>query len=102
MTTAMICGVSGQDGTYLAQLLLNKGYTVVGTSRDATTAGSGNLARLGLENKISRASLAANDFRSVLTTLNRYMPDEIYNLSGQSSVGLSFEQPVEAMESIAM
>lgn len=102
MTTAMICGVSGQDGTYLAQLLLNKGYSVVGTSRDATTAGSAHLARLGFENRIIRASLAPNDFRSVLTTLTRYMPDEIYNLSGQSSVGLSFEQPVEAMESIAI
>ena len=102
MTIAMICGVSGQDGAYLAQLLLSKGYSVIGTSRDATTATFGNLARLGLQDKLRATSLAANDFRSVLTALKRYTPDEVYNLAGQSSVGLSFEQPVETMESIAI
>lgn len=102
MTTALICGVSGQDGAYLARLLLDKGYSIVGTSRDATASAFGNLVKLGLREKVRTVSLAANDFRSVLTTLKQYMPDEIYNLAGQSSVGLSFEQPVETMESIAM
>jgi GDPmannose 4,6-dehydratase len=99
---ALICGVSGQDGTWLAKLLLDKGYEVVGTSRDAQTTSFANLRRVGIDlSRLALTSLAPNDFRSVLQTLKRFAPDEIYNLSGQSSVGLSFEQPVETLESIA-
>lgn len=99
---ALICGVSGQDGTWLAKLLLDKGYEVVGTSRDAQTTSFANLRRVGIDlSHLALTSLAPNDFRSVLQTLKRFAPDEIYNLSGQSSVGLSFEQPVETLESIA-
>ena len=99
---ALICGVSGQDGTWLAKLLLEKGYEVVGTSRDAQTTSFANLRRVGVDlSRLTLASLAPNDFRSVLQTLKRFAPDEIYNLSGQSSVGLSFDQPVETLESIA-
>lgn len=99
--TALICGVSGQDGAYLAQLLLDKGYRVVGTSRDATTNSFANLQRLGIADRIGTASMVLTDFRSVLQTLDRVEPDEIYNLAGQSSVGLSFQQPVETLDSIA-
>ena len=99
--TALIAGITGQDGAYLAQLLLDKGYTVVGTSRDAMTASFDNLERLGIRDRVTRASMAITDFRSVLATLTRFQPTEVYNLAGQSSVALSFEQPVEAMESIA-
>lgn len=99
---ALICGVGGQDGAYLAQLLLSKGYHVVGTSRDAQTATFGNLATLQIRDKVSFESMAPNDFRSVLQVLSKVDPHEIYNLAGQSSVGLSFEQPVETMESIAV
>ena len=60
-----------------------------------------NLDRLGIREEVQTASAAINDFRSVLTVMQRYRPDEIYNLAGQTSVGLSFEQPVETMESIA-
>ena len=99
---ALICGISGQDGALLARLLLDKGYEVVGTSRDAQVSGFGNLARLGIAREaVTLASMAPNDFRSVLQTLKRHAPDEVYNLSGQSSVGLSFDQPVETLESIA-
>ena len=99
---ALICGVSGQDGTWLAKLLLDKGYEVVGTSRDAQTTSFTNLRRVGIDpSRLALTSLAPNDFRSVLQTIKRFAPDEIYNLSGQSSVGLSFEQPVETLESIA-
>jgi len=98
---ALILGVAGQDGCYLARLLLEKGYEVVGTSRDAMAASFANLERLGIRERIQTASVAINDFRSVLSAIQRYKPDEIYNLAGQTSVGLSFEQPVEAMESIA-
>ncbi len=99
--TALICGVSGQDGAYLAELLLDKGYRVVGTSRDATTNSFANLRRLGIADRIGTASMVLTDFRSVLQTLDRVEPDEIYNLAGQSSVGLSFQQPVETLDSIA-
>ncbi|MBU7586568.1 MAG: GDP-mannose 4,6-dehydratase [Nostoc sp. TH1S01] len=98
---ALICGVSGQDGAYLAELLLNKGYIVCGTSRDAQMSSFNNLVRLGIRDQIKLASVALTDFRSVLQVLTKIQPDEIYNLAGQSSVGLSFEQPVETLESIA-
>jgi GDPmannose 4,6-dehydratase len=99
---ALIIGVSGQDGAYLAELLLAKGYEVAGTSRDANLASFAGLARLGIRDRIRLLSVAPNDFRSVLTALVQVEPDEVYNLSGQSSVGLSFDQPVETMESITL
>jgi GDPmannose 4,6-dehydratase len=101
MPRALICGISGQDGTYLARLLLQKGYEVWGTSRDAQASTFGNLSRLGILDRVKTVSMAGNDFRSVLQAIGHCAPDEIYNLSGQSSVGLSFEQPVETLESIA-
>jgi GDPmannose 4,6-dehydratase len=101
MKKALICGVSGQDGAYLAKLLLEKGYLVCGTSRDAQVSAFRNLLRLGIREQVKVESLALNDFRSVLQVLKKIEPDEIYNLAGQSSVGLSFEQPVETLESIA-
>ena len=102
MKKALILGISGQDGAYLAQFLLNKGYKVYGTSRDVQMASFRNLVRLGVLDKIELFSVAINDFRSVLQTIMKVEPDEIYNLAGQSSVGLSFEQPVETFESISV
>ena len=99
---ALICGVSGQDGAYLAQLLLSKGYEVWGTSRDVQATSFNNLTLLGIKSQVKLISMASNDFRSVLTALKRSDPDEVYFLSGQTSVGLSFEQPVETLESIAL
>jgi GDPmannose 4,6-dehydratase len=97
---ALIIGVSGQDGAYLAKLLLDKGYEVFGTSRDAALMPFDNLMRLGIRDRVRVRSVAPNDFRSLLHALVQVNPDELYNLSGQSSVGLSFDQPVETMESI--
>jgi GDPmannose 4,6-dehydratase len=102
MKRALICGVSGQDGAFLARLLLEEGYEVFGTARDAQVATFGNLRRLGIRDRVAVASMAPNDFRSVLQVLARVRPDEVYNLAGQSSVGLSFEQPVETLESISV
>lgn len=102
MKTALISGVSGQDGAYLAALLLKKGYSVYGTSRDAQMSSFNNLSRLGIREKIKLQSMILTDFRSVLQTLTKVQPDEVYNLAGQSSVGLSFEQPVETLESMAI
>jgi GDPmannose 4,6-dehydratase len=99
---ALICGVSGQDGAYLSKLLLEKGYVVVGTSRDATASSFANLQKIGIRHAVETVSMSTADSGSVLSTIRNAAPDEIYYLEGQSSVGLSFEQPVETMESIAM
>jgi len=99
---ALIIGVSGQDGAYLAKLLLQKGYCVIGTSRDAMGSSFSNLEHLGIRKNVQLKSMSLNDFRSVLQVLKVARPDEIYNLAGQSSVGLSFEQPVETFESISV
>jgi GDPmannose 4,6-dehydratase len=98
--TALICGVSGQDGAWLAKLLLDKGYRVIGTSRDADMATFSNLVKLGIRERVTTMSSTLTDFRSVIRVLLEVEPDEIYNLSGQTSVALSFEQPAEALESI--
>src|SRR5512141_136867 len=89
---ALICGVSGQDGAYLARFLLSQGYEVFGTSRDAQMSSFRNLRRLGIDGKVRLESMAVTDFRSVLQILLKTSPAEIYNLAGQSSVGLSFQQ----------
>ena len=99
---ALICGISGQDGAYLAQFLLERGYSVSGTSRDHQMSRFPSLERIGILDQVQLTSMAINDFRSVLQAIARFEPDEIYNLAGQSSVGLSFEQPVETLESISV
>jgi GDPmannose 4,6-dehydratase len=102
LPTALITGINGQDGAYLARWLLSKGYRVFGTSRDASASLPVNLRRLGIASEVGLLSMSGNDFRSVLRTVKQVSPDEIYNLAGQTSVGLSFEQPVEALESITI
>ena len=99
---ALICGVSGQDGSYLAQLLLKKGYSVFGTSRDVQGSSFSNLCQLGIKEQVQYISMVPEDFRSVLVALRKSSPDEIYYLAGQSSVGLSFEQPAETIQSITL
>ena len=99
---ALICGIGGQDGGYLAKFLLDKGYEVFGTSRDIYLMSGRGLHVLGIADQIKLCSMAINDFRSVLSVLAAVKPDEVYNLAGQSSVSLSFEQPVETMESFAI
>ena len=99
---ALICGIGGQVGGYLAKFLLGKGYELYGTSRDIHLMSDRGLHALNIADKVVLRSMAINDFRSVLTVLAEVKPDEVYNLAGQSSVGLSFEQPVETMESIAI
>lgn len=97
---ALIVGVTGQDGAYLARFLAGKNYIIHGTSRDAEMARLDGLKALGVRDRVELHSLSPTDFRSVLQTIERVRPDEIYNLSGQSSVGLSFTQPRETMDSI--
>ena len=102
MKKALICGITGQDGAFLAKHLIEEGYKVYGASRDAETTIGKNLDLLGINGQIKIHSASLNDFRSVIQVLNKTQPDEIYNLSGQSSVGLSFEQPVETFNSITL
>jgi GDPmannose 4,6-dehydratase len=99
---ALIIGITGQDGAYLAQQLLAKGYAVTGSSRDVMASSFSNLNTLGIREQVKLISVSINDFRSVFNAIQSCDPDEIYNLAGQTSVGLSFEQPVEAIESIAI
>jgi len=98
---ALIIGISGQDGAYLTQLLLSKGYEVHGTSRDVFAHRFDGLQHLNLLAQVTLHSVTLTDFRSVLQVLSKLKPDEVYNLAGQTSVGLSFELPVETLESIA-
>ena len=98
--TALIFGISGQDGAYLARLLLDKGYRVIGTSRDAEQSPMTNLKELGVFGRVTLRSAVPSDFRSVVQVLAAETPSEIYNLAAQSSVGLSFDQPADTLQGI--
>jgi GDPmannose 4,6-dehydratase len=98
--TALILGASGQDGAYLADLLIRRGLDVHGTSRDKDVSSYAGLRRLGIYDRVKLHSAVLGDFRSVVTVLNDIRPALIFNLAAQSSVGLSFEQPVETIDSI--
>jgi GDPmannose 4,6-dehydratase len=97
----LIAGITGQDGAYLAQHLLARGDEVFGTTRDAASADRSRLQALGIDSQVKLVSMLPADYRSVLRIIADVRPREIYFLAGQTSVGLSFDQPVEAIESIA-
>src|SRR5437773_7092587 len=99
---ALIAGITGQDGAYLARFLLGKGYAVHGTSRDAALARRDALVALGICDKVSLHSMSPADFQSVAQVIEAVAPDEVYNHSGQSSVSLSFSQPAETLSGIAL
>lgn len=99
---ALIVGISGQDGSYLAKFLLDKQYEVYGTLRDSDLSTFTGLKKLDIFSRVSLHSISLIDFRSVMQTILQIMPDEIYNLAGQSSVGPSFLQPVEKLETISI
>jgi GDPmannose 4,6-dehydratase len=98
---ALILGISGQDGALLAKFLLNQGYQVIGQSRRDSLACKDNLFALGIDSKVKIATLSLLDYEQVLSLLSSIKPVEIYNLSGQSSVGLSFNVPLETFSSQA-
>src|SRR5262249_6824570 len=99
---ALIAGVTGQDGAYLARFLLGKGYVGRVTSRDAALARLDGLVALGIRDKVALHSMSPADFQSVAQVIEAVAPDEIYNLSGQSSVSLSFTQPAETLTGIVL
>lgn len=98
---ALIFGISGQDGAYLSRLLLDKGYAVFGTSRDCATTSFFKLHALDVKQSVQVMDVTPYDFHEVSRAIIHTQPDEIYNLSGQSSVGVSYAQPVETFRSIA-
>jgi GDPmannose 4,6-dehydratase len=94
MKTAIITGITGQDGAYLAQLLLDKGYRVVGTYRRTSSIDTWRLQTLGIEHEVELACMDLEDLPSQIRLLRSAKPDELYNLAAQSFVGVSFDQPV--------
>ena len=95
---ALITGVTGQDGSYLAELLLEKGYEVHGLIRRSSSFSTGRIDHLyhDVHEKGPRLFLHyadLTDSSSLITTLNRVRPDEVYNLGAQSHVKVSFEMP---------
>ncbi|KKT19638.1 MAG: NAD-dependent epimerase/dehydratase [Candidatus Peregrinibacteria bacterium GW2011_GWA2_43_8] len=100
MPKALITGITGQDGSYLAEFLLGKGYEVFGLARRCSTPNYGRISHLLDKIEIVDGDLL--DTGSLIRILSEVKPDEVYNLAGQSSVGLSFEQPVETLESISI
>jgi GDPmannose 4,6-dehydratase len=99
---ALIFGISGQDGAYLAHLLLSKGYQVHGVSRSVETGSFDRLIRIGIRDRVKLHTGNLSEFRSVVELIGKVRPDEIYNLAGQTSVALSFELPVETFDSVAV
>lgn len=91
---ALITGITGQDGAYLADFLLNKGYKVYGTYRRISTPNFWRLQHLDIFNKINLIPADLSDEYSIVEAVNISNPDEIYHLAAQSFVGTSFEQPM--------
>ena len=100
--TALITGVTGQDGAYLTQLLLAKGYRVVGAVRRASTLNLPRLAALGVVDDVELMALDMQDFTSIVRLIEQVGPHEIYNLGGQSSPQASFQQPLYTGETTGM
>jgi len=94
MKTALISGITGQDGAYLAQLLVGKDYKVIGLTRSYSNFNAAAFKYLGINGKVTIEECDLLDFSSIIKLLIKYKPDEFYNLAAQSSVGVSFEQPI--------
>lgn len=94
MKTAIISGITGQDGTYLTKLLIEHNYRVVGLTRSSHNFNKKNFTYLGIKENIIIEECDLLDFSSIIKVLLKYKPDEFYNLAAQSSVGISFEQPI--------
>jgi len=91
---AIITGITSQDGAYLAQLLLNRNYNVVGLTRSYHSANLEKLRYLGILSQIEVVQCDLLDISSIYRMVENHHPDEVYNLAAQSSVGTSFDQPI--------
>lgn len=97
---ALITGITGQDGAYLAELLLEKGYEVTGTYRRTSSVNFWRIEELGIaaHPRLKLVEYDLTDLGSSIRLLQNAVPDEVYNLAAQSFVGVSFEQPVTTAE----
>ena len=91
---ALITGISGQDGAYLAKFLLSKGYRVIGGERRTASGSLWRLKELQIEDDIEIADFELSEFTNIYRIIEKYNPDEIYNLAAQSFVAASFEIPI--------
>ncbi len=98
MKTAIITGVTGQDGAYLSRFLLQKNYRVIGLTRNNHADNVKRLVKLNIFDKMVVRECDLLDFSSCIKIFREFNPDEIYNLAAQSSVGLSFDQPIGTMQ----
>ena len=100
MKTAVITGITGQDGAYLAELLLEKGYLVVGTYRRTSSVNFWRIDELGISKhaNLKLVEYDLTDLSASIRLLQNHKPDVVYNLAAQSFVGVSFEQPVTTAE----
>ena len=95
---ALITGINGQDGSYLSKFLLQKGYKVYGILRNSTVCNLDNLEFLGVKGQLELLPANLSDLSNVIRLVDNIIPDEIYNLAAQSSVALSFQQPIGTIE----
>jgi len=97
---ALVTGITGQDGAYLAELLLEKGYEVTGTYRRTSSVNFWRIEELGIQShpNLKLVEYDLTDLGSSIRLLQNAQPDEVYNLAAQSFVGVSFEQPVTTAE----
>ena len=98
MKSALITGITGQDGAYLANFLLGKGYKVFGGYRRSSTPNFWRLYDLGIHDKVELISLDILDSRSISEALISATPNEVYHLAAQSFVSASFVQPLYTSE----
>lgn len=94
MPTALVTGIGGQDGAYLADLLLKKGYRVLGAERRSSRPANARLHALGIAERVEMIDFDLVEQSSIIRMIRNYKPDEVYNLAAQSFVSSSFEQPI--------
>src|SRR5882672_2636450 len=101
---AIVTGITGQDGAYLAELLLSKGYTVYGTYRRTSSVNFWRIEELGIQNSpdLKLVEYDLTDLGSSLALIRDAKPDEVYNLAAQSFVGVSFNQPAATAQITAI
>ncbi|WP_457623727.1 GDP-mannose 4,6-dehydratase [Persephonella sp.] len=99
---ALITGIRGQDGAYLAKLLLEKGYEVWGADRRSGDSSNWRLKELGIENDVKILYMDLLELTNIMRVIEKIKPDEVYNLAAQSFVGVSFDQPILTSEIDAM
>ena len=95
---ALITGITGQDGSYLSEFLINKGYEVYGAVRRTSSINTGRLSELDILNKINLVAMDLAEITNIQRVIEEIKPDEVYNLAAQSFVQTSFDQPIYTSE----